>query len=114
MAEGVAGLGLGGVAEEPADLGIALDVGDAGEVEVAAVRLALAGEGVLQVLVGLAALSDWPWLVLSLVRMGSWLGMSACGRRLVAAAWAEALDLDLVAEDHEVGGPGGLLARGAS
>ena len=55
VAERVARLGLGGVAEEAADLGIALDVGAAREVEIAAVRLRLAGEGVLQVLVGLGS-----------------------------------------------------------
>src|SRR2546428_3802102 len=54
--EGVARLGLRGVAEEPAHVGIALDVRAAREVEVAAVRLRLAGERVLQIAVCLAAL----------------------------------------------------------
>src|SRR5882672_9901381 len=49
--EGVAGLGLGGVPEEAAHVRISLDIGAASEVEVAAVRLRLAGERVLQVLV---------------------------------------------------------------
>src|SRR4051812_45011056 len=41
----VAGLALGGVAEQARDVGLALDVGDLREVEVATVRLRLAGEG---------------------------------------------------------------------
>ena len=49
----VAGLALGGVAEQAGDIGIALDVGLLGEVEIAAVRLRFAGERVFQVLVGL-------------------------------------------------------------
>ena len=52
----VAGLAVGGLAEVAGDLGVALDVGDLREVEVAAVRLRLAGERVLQVLVRLRAL----------------------------------------------------------
>ena len=52
----VAGLGLRGVAEQAADVGIALDVGLPREVQVAAVRLRLAREGILEVVVGLAAL----------------------------------------------------------
>jgi glucose/arabinose dehydrogenase len=50
------GLALGGVAEQAGDVGLALDVGDLREVEVPAVRLRLAGERVLQVLLGLASL----------------------------------------------------------
>src|SRR5436309_4589575 len=53
--EGVAGLGLRGVAEEPAHVRIALDVRAAREVEVAAVRLRLPGERRLQVVVRFAA-----------------------------------------------------------
>src|SRR2546428_2853518 len=56
--EGVAGLGLRGVAEEPAHVRIALDVRAAREVEVAAVRLRLPGERRLQVVVRLAALQS--------------------------------------------------------
>src|SRR5262249_11180328 len=56
MAEGMAGLGLGGVTEEPADVGIPLDVGAAREIQVTAVRLRLTGERVLQVVVRLASL----------------------------------------------------------
>ena len=52
----VAGLALGGLAEVHRDLGVALHVRDLREVEVAAVRLRLAGERVLEVLLGLAAL----------------------------------------------------------
>jgi hypothetical protein len=47
----VAGLALGGVAEVAGDLGVALHVGDLREVEVAPVRLRLAGERVLEVLI---------------------------------------------------------------
>jgi hypothetical protein len=54
VAESVARLRLRSVAEEAADLRIALDVGGAREVEIAAVGLALGAEGVLQILVGLA------------------------------------------------------------
>ena len=56
MPVGVSGLTLGGVAEVAGDLGIALHVGDLREVHVAAVRHRLAGERVLQVLVGLRSL----------------------------------------------------------
>ena len=47
--EGVAGLALGHRTEQGGDVGVALDVGLLGEVEVAAVGLALAGERLLQV-----------------------------------------------------------------
>ena len=53
MAERMTGLRLGGVAEESAHFGIALDVGHAREVEVTAIRLALGRESVLEVLMGL-------------------------------------------------------------
>ena len=56
MAEGVAGLALGDGAEQRRHVGVALDVGLLGEVQVAAVGLALAGERFLEVLVGLGAL----------------------------------------------------------
>jgi len=52
----MAGLALGDVAEQAGDVGKALDVGAAREVEVATVRLGLAGEGLLEVRLGLAAL----------------------------------------------------------
>src|SRR5688572_23218634 len=52
----VARLALGRRPEHGRDVVIALDVGLGGEVEVAAIRLRLAGEGVLQILLGLAAL----------------------------------------------------------
>src|SRR6516162_2058760 len=54
--EGVAGLALGDGPEQGRDVRVALDVGLLGEVEVAAVRLALASEGFLQVGVRLTAL----------------------------------------------------------
>src|SRR5690606_31802471 len=52
----VAGLALRGVAEQARQVGVTLDVGDLGEIEVATVRLRLAGERFLEVCVGLAAL----------------------------------------------------------
>ena len=55
VTEGVAGLTLRGVAEEARRLAVTLDVGAAREVEVTTVRLALAREGFLEVLVRLAA-----------------------------------------------------------
>src|SRR3954471_16561214 len=68
VAERVAGLALGDGAEQRGDVGVALDVGLLREVEVAAVRLALARERLLEVLVGLGTLeishrfaSPWWW-----------------------------------------------------
>ena len=55
VAERVARLTLGDRAEQRSDVGVALDVGLLGEVQVAPVRLALAGERFLEVLVGLRA-----------------------------------------------------------
>ena len=55
MAERVAGLALGDRAEQRGDVGVALDVGLLREVQVAAVRLALAGERLLEVVVGLGS-----------------------------------------------------------
>jgi hypothetical protein len=57
----VAGLALGGLAEVPGDLRVALDVSDLGEIQVAAVRLRFAGEGGLEMLVGLRALQIGQW-----------------------------------------------------
>src|SRR5205823_4457222 len=51
----VAGLAIGGVAEEAGDVGIAFHVGVLGEVKIAAIGLGLAGEGGLEVVVGLGA-----------------------------------------------------------
>src|SRR5436309_1472861 len=56
VAEGVPGLGVGGVLEEARHVGKALDVGDAREVKIAAVRLRLAGERLLEILEALRAL----------------------------------------------------------
>ena len=55
VAVGVAGLAFGDRAEQRGRVRVALDVGLLGEPQVAAVGLALAGEGFLQVLVGLGA-----------------------------------------------------------
>jgi len=52
----VAGLALGGVAEEASDIRVTLDVRDLGEVEVAAVRLRLTRESGLQIVVRLRSL----------------------------------------------------------
>ncbi len=54
--ERVSGLSFGDGAEERGDVGVALDVGLLGEVQVAAVGLALAGERLLEVVVGLGPL----------------------------------------------------------
>ena len=52
----VAGLALGGVAEEAGEVGMAFYVGLLCEIEVAAVGLGLACEGGLEVVVGFCAL----------------------------------------------------------
>ena len=46
------GLAFRGVAEQPGDFRLAFDVSDLGEIEIAAIGLALARERVLQILVG--------------------------------------------------------------
>jgi hypothetical protein len=48
-----AGLALGGRAEHRGDVVVALDVGLLREIEIAAIGLAFAGEGLLQVFLGL-------------------------------------------------------------
>src|SRR3546814_15923513 len=64
MAVGMAGLAFGGGTEDRGNVVEALDVGLLREVEVAAVGLALAGEGVFQVLFGLAVLQRHDSLLL--------------------------------------------------
>ena len=49
MAEGMARLCLRSITEEAANIRIALDVSDASEVEITAVRLGFTGEGSLEV-----------------------------------------------------------------
>jgi hypothetical protein len=56
VAEGVPGLAFRNRAEQRGNVGIALDVGLLREVEVPTVRLALSGEGFLQIVVRLASL----------------------------------------------------------
>ena len=56
MAVGMAGLAFGGRAEHGGDVVVAFDVGLLGEIEIAAVGLALAGERGLQIVFGLASL----------------------------------------------------------
>ena len=46
----VTGLAFGGVAKQPGDFRLAFDVGNLGEIEIAAIGLALAGERVLEIL----------------------------------------------------------------
>ena len=84
MAEGMAGLSLGDRAEQGGHVRVALDVGLLGEVEVAAVGLALAGERLLEVGLGLAVFQFWhgvPFMVVgrwrSTDRRSFWLGRSA-------------------------------------
>src|SRR6266851_589336 len=57
VAEGVAGLRIRRVLEQPGDVREALDVRHAGEIEITAVRLGFAGEGFLEV----------PWLLVPLM-----------------------------------------------
>ena len=57
VAERVTGLAFRDRAEQRGDVGVALDVGLLGEVEVPTVRLALAGEGLLEVRRGSACRS---------------------------------------------------------
>jgi hypothetical protein len=56
VAKGMSSLALGDRPEECRDVGVSFDVGLLGEVQLAPVRLALTGEGLLEVLLGLAAL----------------------------------------------------------
>jgi hypothetical protein len=60
MPEGMARLRVGGVLEQAGDIREALDVGHPREVKVAPIGLRLAREGLLQVLVALAALQTLP------------------------------------------------------
>ena len=57
MAVGMAGLAFRGGAEHGGDVVVAFDVGLLREIEIAAVGLAFAGEGVLQIFHGLACFS---------------------------------------------------------
>jgi len=52
----MAGLTLGGRAEHRRNVVESLDIGLGGEVQIAAIRLRLSGERVLEILLGLAAL----------------------------------------------------------
>jgi len=56
MTKRMAGLGFRGIAEQTADVGISLDIGAPRKVEIAPVRLRLAPERLLQVLVRLRTL----------------------------------------------------------
>src|SRR5436190_435939 len=98
VAEGVPGLGVGGVLEEARHVGKALDVGDAREVKIAAVRLRLAGERLLEIVEALRALE-------ALACHGSAPPLSLRGRSaaLSAAIAAAAEVLGPVIEDLESG-----------
>ena len=52
MTVGMPGLAFGGIAKQARDFRLAFDVGDLGEIEIAAVSLALACERILEILVG--------------------------------------------------------------
>ena len=103
----MAGLAVGGVLEEAGDLGVALDVRDLGEVQVAAVRLRLAGERVLQVLVGLGPVECLAMIVSSQcesVRTAA-AAKAAVGSFFDANREAGALcDASIVAPRRNVGG----------
>ena len=55
MAEGMSGFRLRGVPEKSSDIGIAFDISDSSEIEIATIGLGLAGKRFLQVLVTLAS-----------------------------------------------------------
>src|SRR5438552_66611 len=98
VAEGVAGLGVRRVLEEARHVGEPFDVGDTREVEVAPVRLRLAGERLLQVRVTLRALE-------SLAFHDSALPLSLDGRSTArpAARAAAAVELGAVTQHLEAG-----------
>ena len=78
MPVGVPCLTLSGVAEVSGDVGVALDVGHLGEVQVAAVGLGLAREGGFQVFERLAAVEAHDGTPDSL---GCWVGRFPWGTR---------------------------------
>lgn len=55
MAVGVACFSFGGIAEQARNFGVSLDIGEAGEIEVAPVGLGFTGEGCFQVLMRVGA-----------------------------------------------------------
>ena len=73
MPEGVAGLALGDRAEQGGHVRVALDVGLLGEVQVPAVGLALAGERLLEVVLGLGSLQFGHGAPLSFSCVSVWL-----------------------------------------
>src|SRR5664280_2419800 len=107
VAEGVAGLTLGRLLKELLDLGQVLDLGLAGEVQVATVGLALAGERLLEIFVGLRSnergharrLLQLSWCE----NGGSWRQDSGPVRGRGLAAGAETAKLQVVPVDHEAG-----------
>jgi len=92
VAEGVAGLALRHRTEQRSDIGVALYVRLLGEVEIAAVRLALAGECLFQVALGLGSLSAGT--VLSFPYLGAECLVDLNGLGLI-------LVLDLIALRHK-------------
>ena len=81
---GVTGLAFGDRTEQRGGIGVALDVGLLGEPQVTAVGLALAGEGFLQVLVGLGAVAgSWRCSLWWGVRL--WVGRSRVRSPAIAA-----------------------------
>ena len=70
MAVRMAGLAFGGRAEHGGDVVVAFDVGLLREIEIAAVRLALAGKSSLQIVLGLGALRFAMVLLPSMLAIG--------------------------------------------
>ena len=130
----MARLRVGGVLEQARDVREPFDVGDAGEVEVAPIRLRLSGERVLEILVALVPFRLFPAMVILLppprspggpVRMNDGTPARgairpAPGRRRPAGGTA-AEELDAVMRDGEPGerghpggdGAGGRFAEGS-
>ena len=62
----VAGLAFGGVAKQSGDFRLPFDIGDLGEIQIAAVGLALAGKCVLEMLMGFGSFETLHYCLLTL------------------------------------------------
>jgi hypothetical protein len=58
------GLTFGRIAKQPGDFRLAFDVSDLGEIEIAAIGLALARERVFQILMSFCSFEIWHFLLL--------------------------------------------------